>query len=281
MIRESVAWLIVDPIGRSGSFQMAADDLLADSISLRAEDAVLRFYTWDPPAVSLGFHQPIESIDTNSCSQLGWQIVRRPTGGRALLHAGDLCYSIVLAASDDPISRLHALYETVADAFVHSLRYIGIEAVTGSVRINDSRSNLRGTRLCLNSHVRGEVMVDGKKIIGSAQRIYRASILQHGSILLDGDPGAISKVIKGDDRVRNRLSGILRQQACSLAEITDKDFDPSELIQIFTHNICNRLKLDTFTSSWTDNELTQIKARQAQFSLTGESVVSRGLHFVS
>ncbi len=164
---------------RDGAANMARDrDLLA--AHRPGDDPVLRIYRWSPPAVTIGYNQRFEDFDADGARARGWDVVRRPTGGRAILHADELTYAVV-GSSPGPVfgDTLHAVYMTINRALVAFLAGLGVAA---EISDGESREDARGL-VCFKSAGRYEIAVQGRKIIGSAQRRTAGCFLQHGSIL--------------------------------------------------------------------------------------------------
>ncbi len=191
-------WSLIDDKAFSGAVNMAVDEYLL----FRAENGhvppVLRLYTFSPPAVTIGFHQdPGRIVDMGSLARDGIDLVRRITGGRALLHAGELTYSVT-APLGPPFfpGGLQKTFLDISRAIVDALKNIGVDA-----GISDGRSFSQGeghSSPCLVSTSRHEVSVKGRKIMGSAQRRTASAFLQHGSILLRPASEGIVDYLKGD-----------------------------------------------------------------------------------
>jgi lipoate-protein ligase A len=161
----------------------------------------LRFYTWDPPTVSIGRFQDMRAaVNAEACKELNIDIVRRITGGRAVLHRKELTYSIT-ARSDDPLFPADVLgtYRVLASGLVAGLRNLGLAAeMVSRTKKNASLVEKRAKdAACFSSPSWYEVLVNERKIVGSAQRRQKGAFLQHGSILLDYDPVLEAKVIRG------------------------------------------------------------------------------------
>ena len=176
-------WRLIPPIEASGSVQMAVDCWLLDQHRRGLQSSVLRFYTWSPPAISLGYHQ---RHWPDHWRQLTWQgraidIVRRPTGGRAVLHQGDLTYAIITSklAGD----RTEA-YKTLCQFLIEGWGSLGVRLFYGEA----GRSYIDNLNCFKTATVADLVTVNGSKLIGSAQLRRDNAILQHGSICLDPDP---------------------------------------------------------------------------------------------
>ncbi|GAB4372035.1 MAG: hypothetical protein Kow0042_15120 [Calditrichia bacterium] len=165
-----------------GAFNMSVDHRLARTYGILLDKPLLRFFTWDPYCISLGFHQNPEDVDRELCEQEGIDLVRRPTGGRAILHAEELTYSVVYPFGNLDVS---GFYRLIHLPFVKALQNWGIPA-----EFQPSQADFRkfyrteNSALCFATSAKYEVEIEGRKLIGSAQRVYEHSILQHGSVLL-------------------------------------------------------------------------------------------------
>jgi lipoate-protein ligase A len=180
---------------------MAVDEELLARAQAGERVPVLRFYGWNPPAVSLGRFQKIEeAVNIGACKRRGFDIVRRITGGRAVLHLHELTYSII-ARVDDPLfpPDVHGTYKVIAEGLLAGLRNLGINAEMVSRTNRHAHLVTKNAKdpSCFSSPSWYEIVVDGKKIIGSAQRRLSNAFLQHGSILIDYDPTLEAEVIPG------------------------------------------------------------------------------------
>ncbi|MBU8870262.1 MAG: hypothetical protein KOO60_05220 [Gemmatimonadales bacterium] len=164
---------------RTGALNMQRDSgLLAGHAP--GDDTVLRIYRWNPSAISIGYNQDFSNFDEKAAAAAGLELVRRPTGGRAILHAQELTYSIV-GTSPGPLfgDSLHSSYELINRALLQFLESLGIRA---DISEGESRQDTRSL-VCFKSAGRHEIRVGGRKLIGSAQRRTGGVFLQHGSIL--------------------------------------------------------------------------------------------------
>ena len=146
---------------------------------------VLRLYRWDPPCLSLGFAQGVEAADRAFCAARGIDVVRRPTGGRAVLHHLEQTYCVCAPLGAGPFSHdLQAAYRTICGALVAGLRGLGVPAeLSGSPEGGMIRPT--ETVPCFVGPASGEVVVSGRKLLGSAARRVGDTILQHGALLED------------------------------------------------------------------------------------------------
>ncbi|MBI3825329.1 MAG: lipoate--protein ligase family protein [Candidatus Rokubacteria bacterium] len=167
---------------------MAIDEALWRGRCRGTAPATLRFFAWEPPTVSLGYGQALDgAVSQTACRDLGVGLVRRPTGGSAIYHDGperELTYSVVASNPDLGIGRdLLASYRWIAAALVRGLRALGAEAEM----IAAPRHAGAAPAFCFARTGRYEIEIDGRKIVGSAQRRQGQTFLQHGSVLLGVD----------------------------------------------------------------------------------------------
>ncbi|MCD6595724.1 lipoate--protein ligase family protein [bacterium] len=174
-------WLIIIDPAISGKQNMDRDRALLEwAYSDDKAKPVLRFFMWNPPAISIGFMQPMKQIDDAKCRENGIDIVRRPTGGKAIYHHTEFTYSVTLPPKH-PMASLSVLetYNELSRALAFGLRNLEIPAklAKGSAKIGGANPS------CFSSASRYELMVDGKKLVGSAQRRKHRAVLQQGSII--------------------------------------------------------------------------------------------------
>ncbi|MGA2298667.1 MAG: hypothetical protein ABSG15_14060 [FCB group bacterium] len=147
---------------------------------------MFRFYGWKPWAVSLGANQKEDDIDKNKCNELGFSLVRRPTGGRAVLHANELTYSVVLKMPDD--KTVHDVYREIHLILLGGLKKLGctgLEFVQSQKDLGNFYKQSGMSVSCFASSAKYEISWNNRKVIGSAQRLFGKTLLQHGSILLE------------------------------------------------------------------------------------------------
>jgi lipoate-protein ligase A len=194
-------WRFIDSGPNIGAYNMAVDEELLARAQAGEKIPVLRFYSWDPSAVSIGRFQKIEeAVNAEACKLRGIDIVRRITGGRAVLHSRELTYSII-ARADDPLFPTNVLgtYKVIAAGLLQGLKDLGIPAEMVSRASRNAvlvKKKIKDPA-CFSSPSWYEIVVNDKKIIGSAQRRLSGAFLQHGSILLEHDTALESEVIPG------------------------------------------------------------------------------------
>lgn len=219
--------LIVDEQPRRGAANMALDQTLAEACAAGESAPTLRFYRWHPPAVSLGRHQPIDDIDAEAVAARGYEIVRRPTGGRAILHTDELTYSVA-APADEPrvLGSVMDAYLRLSNALLLGLRELGLEAdkAAGSVRAGPDVS-----AACFEVPSAYEITARGRKLIGSAQSRRAGYVLQHGSLPLVGNIVRLVDVLALEPAEAKRLRAELVARAGTLAEALGLPEDAPEL----------------------------------------------------
>jgi lipoyl(octanoyl) transferase len=185
-----------------GVTNMAVDAALLESVRAGASP-VLRFYRWTPACLSLGRNQPARGrYDIASAARRGIDVVRRPTGGQAVLHDDELTYAVIAPVS--AIGRPRAAYAAINRALVAGLRRVGVRATLAGAGLSPGVGR-RGDpgvaagrdwdAACFRRAERGEVAVEGAKLIGSAQRMEARTILQHGSILVGGSQAVAEELL--------------------------------------------------------------------------------------
>jgi len=180
----SDGWRLLVDAPAGGSWNMAVDEVLLEGVAAGTTRPTLRFYEWTPPCLSLGYFQPIDVVDVDGCRALGVEVVRRPTGGRAILHDRELTYSVALPASvlghDGGVL---PSYYRLSLALQDGLQRLGV----GSTLAPESAgggSPVHGP-VCFDRPSAYEILLQGRKLVGSAQMRRGGGILQHGSILIE------------------------------------------------------------------------------------------------
>jgi len=175
---------------------MARDRQLLDQLVRGQRPATLRFYSWSPACISLGLGQREEILDLDAVRRAGLDVVRRPTGGQALLHDRELTYSVVASLQDPAVGgTLMRSYHAISEALLAGLREIGIN---GEGAPCEPRPALGLTPVCFASASAEEVLVGGRKLLASAQWRTRGAFLQHGSLLLEDRQGELAGLMRDE-----------------------------------------------------------------------------------
>ena len=192
-------WHLLLDAALDGAANMNRDTLLLRRAQAQPDVLpALRFFQWQPPAVSIGYAQPLMQIDDDKCAALGIPVVRRPTGGRAIYHHSEFTYSVTIPPWH-PLARLRVLetYNKISMALKFGLRNIGINAKLsrGDARLGGKNPS------CFSSTARYELAVGGKKLVGSAQRRSHGAILQQGSIIAGPEYMLIAELVSRDGEI--------------------------------------------------------------------------------
>jgi lipoyl(octanoyl) transferase len=229
-------WQFRDTGYRTGAKNMKYDEHLAQSLQTADEPFVVRVYGWKPPAISLGWHQNKEEIDFEKCLREGIDVVRRPTGGRGILHSDEVTYSVTMVASQKSVL---SVYQHISEALVRGLRELGADvALEKSQPHFPSLYRTPSAVACFASVARYEIHIGGRKLVGSAQRRFARAdgqevVLQHGSILLGGDHLRMIDFLSGvTDDQRDQLTLELRQNTVDLSSALGRTVRFEEVVPI-------------------------------------------------
>lgn len=210
-------WRVIIHRPADGPANMAIDEAITESVRDRLTPPTLRFYAWEPPCLSLGYAQPVSDIDLERLGVRGWGLVRRLTGGRAILHTDEVTYSVAVP-EDDP---------RVAGGIVESYRRLSqglaagleeLEVQTHSEKASGDAHHFKGP-ICFEVPSDYEITAREKKLLGSAQSRRDGVVLQHGSLPLRGDLTRICDVLAFDDEAdREAARQRVRERAITLAD---------------------------------------------------------------
>jgi len=219
-------WRLLDTGYADGATNMAIDEAILLAVAEGQAPPTLRFYGWRPPCLSIGYSQSLEDeVDIGECRAAGVDIVRRPTGGKAILHAEELTYSVILPA-DHPLAQGTVLdsYRRLSYGLIRGLEILGVEAWQAGP--------MKGTgytsAACFEVPTDYEVKWRDKKIIGSAQLRRKGGLLQHGSIPLGGDVAAIVRFLLLTPAQKEKLMERLRCRAATLEEALGRSVSLTE-----------------------------------------------------
>ena len=221
--RDPQTWRVMYMPVASGPKNMAIDEAILASVAEGLQPPTLRFYGWDPACLSLGYGQRSRDADFDALAQRGWQPVRRPTGGRAILHTDELTYAVVSRLDNDRLSGgVLETYRQIAAALVHGLELLATPVITRAVHELPAGANETGP-VCFEVPSNWEITVDNKKLVGSAQKRTSRALLQHGTIPLKGDLGRITDVLTyASEAERHGARSSLLAHACTLAQATGR-----------------------------------------------------------
>lgn len=235
-------WRLIVDGAADGPTNMAIDEAIAQAVAQGIAPPTLRFYMWEPPCVSLGRHQRLSDIDLDMCAARGYDVVRRPTGGRAILHTDELTYSVA-APDDDPrvAGGVMDAYHRLSLGLVAGLRLLGIPAdeAPGTNRIGPNAS-----AACFEVPSAYEICVSGHKLMGSAQYRTGRVVLQHGTLPLWGDlTRVVDCLALPDESTRARLREALRERALTVELALGRSVSFAEAAQAMAEGFAQALNL--------------------------------------
>ena len=222
----SRGWICIDDGPNSGKFNMNFDLALVDRF-IEDKTPFLRFYSWKPYCISIGRNQAEKDINITKAAGDGIDVVRRPTGGKAVLHAEELTYSVVMGTYGLSVRET---YNIISEALASGLRRIsrGLELSRSSA---DFRKlfNDPSTIPCFSTSAVFEVEWQGKKLVGSAQHRFGEVLLQHGSILIGDFHKKIVDYMNCSEETRSRSIAHINAHTVSLSEIAGEKIDTEEV----------------------------------------------------
>lgn len=239
---------------------MAVDEAILGGVAEDASLPTLRFYAWMPPCVSLGRSQSAMELDLKACRVAGIDCVRRPTGGRAILHRDELTYSICMPLHD-PRSAGDILesYRRISDGLAEGLRSLGL--VVECARPGGERSS---SAACFDAPADHEITIGGRKMVGSAQFRARGALLQHGSLPLFGDVAGIVDLLAITIEARGALRARLRATALTLEQAAQKRVSYEDAKTALCGGIARALNIQLSEGALSSAELRTAQALSRQ-----------------
>jgi len=248
-------------------FNMAVDETLLSSVQ-NGSPPILRVYEWNPPGVSMGYFQAVnKTVDRDKCLRKGMKLVRRITGGRAVLHNEELTYSFSGSCKIFPElgDNIFETYKQISKALLSSLSILGIEAQWikpsgGKINTDDPAhkkenkpyANPFFSLPCFSSFSRYEISYQGRKLVGSAQRRFREIFLQHGSILLKKGELDLADFLPANSFIKGAK---LLENSTSIEEIKGKKIERKEIIRALKRGFSEAFQKNLEEDSLTEDEL--------------------------
>ncbi len=234
---------VLDSGFNSGKVNMELDIQLAELCN--PNEIVLRFYRWKPYCISLGANQNINEINVEKAKEDGIDIVFRPTGGRAILHAEELTYSVIYPIDSNISSR--NVYHDISSALLKGLmRY---NSLLSAAELETMQPNFQNfykeqiSALCFAVPAKSEIKYRGKKLVGSAQKRMQNSILQHGSILCGDYHLKLADYLQLSNEKKLMIKEELESKTTNLFAILNETIDYSRLIKSLTDGFIEQFEL--------------------------------------
>ncbi|RNB79230.1 lipoate--protein ligase family protein [Brevibacillus fluminis] len=254
---EQWRYVLTEPM--SPAMNMAVDEAILVAHSEGKVPPTVRFYTWDPATLSIGYFQKAEkeiNFDAVKANNLGF--VRRATGGRAVLHDAELTYSVIVSEDHPKMpSSVTEAYKIISLGLLHGFQQLGLKAEMVWLASEEEKEKYSspGSSACFDSPSWYELVVEGKKVAGSAQTRQKGVILQHGSILIDMDVDLLFSLLNfPSDRVRERMMESFRQKAVTINEVSGRHISLAEAIEAFHIGFATGLGVQLVTEPLTREE---------------------------
>jgi lipoyl(octanoyl) transferase len=227
-----------------GAWNMALDEAILEAVGRGESPPTLRLFAWSPPCLSIGYSQPVADVDSDAVDRYCWHLVRRPTGGRAILHTDELTYSVIAPLHEPRVAgSVLESYRRLSVALVESLRMLGISVQANKEYPTTVKTNSGGP-VCFDVPSNYEITVDGKKLIGSAQARRMGGVLQHGSLPLGGD---LTRITLGlaykEEAARRAAASRLLERATTVEMILKRTPDWKAAADFFVDGFSRALNL--------------------------------------
>lgn len=241
-------WRYIPYSVQTGAENMAIDEaILLNMAHEKNPQPVLRFYGWKPATLSLGYAQSfVKEVQEEECLKAGVDVVRRPTGGRAVLHQYELTYSVIAPEEDDQVNgTIIESYLKLSQALLKGFQAVGIPAEM----VAHSSVGQESSAACFDAPSWYELVIDGKKLVGSAQVRKEGILLQHGSIPLHFESELLFSLLKFPKmEIRQRLLSRFKQKACALDEVWSRPVTREELEREIVIGFEETLKIEFMSS---------------------------------
>jgi lipoate-protein ligase A len=213
-------WRLIHSPLSDGATNMAIDEAILLGIAEGSTPPTLRFFHWSPPCLSLGYAQPGADVDRSRLEALGWDLVRRPTGGRAILHTDELTYSVAAPVGEPRmLGGILESYRRLSTGLMAGLIGLGVRAeAEAKPQKPEGMSEVEWAAVCFEVPSHYEITAGGKKLLGSAQVRRRGAVLQHGSLPLHGDIARICDGLRfASEEQRATAKARVRSRATTVA----------------------------------------------------------------
>jgi lipoate-protein ligase A len=251
--------LIVDRDARTGAENMALDEAIMEMVAAGGSPPTLRFYQWAPPCLSLGKRQPLDGVDLTACRADGVDVVRRATGGWAILHTDELTYSVTLQPDDPRVGgAILDTYRTLSQGLIAGLWLLGADVEMNPVIPGGAQNT---SAACFEAPSAYEITVGRRKLIGSAQTRPAGKVLQHGSLPLYGDIGRVARYLTfASEDERRALETHLRERATTLSDTLGRPVTFAEAAQAMAHGFAEALNVELAPGEPTADEVATAQA---------------------
>ncbi|EJG0124960.1 lipoate--protein ligase family protein [Staphylococcus pseudintermedius] len=263
-------WYFMNTGSHHPYYNMALDEALLNFVSRGEIDPVVRFYTWNPPTLSIGYFQRLsKEIDIEKVKEKGYGLVRRQTGGRGVLHDKELTYSVIVPeAHPDMPQTVTEAYRVISGGLLEGFKSLGFDAHFAVPRSKEEREKLKQPRssVCFDAPSWYELVVEGKKIAGSAQTRQKGVILQHGSILQDVDiDDLFDMFIFKNERLKAKMKEAFVEKAVAINDLSNETITLAQMEVAFKEGFKKALDIEFKPLELTVAQQDEVKALEEKY----------------
>lgn len=263
-------WNFINTGSKNPYYNMAMDEALLNFVSRGEIDPVIRFYTWNPATLSIGYFQRLQKeIDIDKVKEKGYGLVRRQTGGRGVLHDKELTYSVIVPESHPNMpSTVTEAYKIISQGLLEGFKNLGFETYFAIPRSKEERDKLKQPRssVCFDAPSWYELVVEGRKIAGSAQTRQKGVILQHGSILQDIDiDDLFDMFIFKNERLKAKMKENFVQKAVAINDILNQHITLNEMENAFKSGFKKGLNIDFKPLELTEKQKEEVQELEEKY----------------
>lgn len=261
---EKRTWHYINSGKCKGSFNMALDEALLEWHSKGEIGPVLRFYEWAPATLSIGYFQSVsKEIEMTQLHKHGLDIVRRPTGGRGVLHEEELTYSVIVGEDYPNMPEtVTEAYRVISGGLLEGFKNLGLDAYFSIPNSDEEQQNLKKPKsaVCFDAPSWYELVVEGKKVAGSAQTRQKGVILQHGAILLSLDEEKLISLFKyKSEEIREKMRIGLREKAVAIDRLSERQVSSEEAARAFSKGFEKALNIQLEPYELSEAQLAYVK----------------------
>lgn len=263
-------WNFINTGSHDPYYNMAMDEALLNFVSRGEIDPVVRFYTWNPATLSVGYFQRLKKeIDIDKVNEKGIGLVRRQTGGRGVLHDKELTYSVIVSEEHPNMpSTVTEAYRVISEGLLEGFKLLGFEAYFAIPRSKEEREKLKQPRsaVCFDAPSWYELVVEGRKIAGSAQTRQKGVILQHGSLLQDVNVDELFDMfIFKNDRLKDKMKKAFVDKAVAINDISDRHISIEEMEKAFEEGFKKGLNIEFKPLTLSDEQIKEVKELEEKY----------------
>jgi lipoyl(octanoyl) transferase len=249
-------WRLLFTEPTDGPMNMAIDEAILHGVASGDSPPTLRFFDWQPPCLSLGYAQPLTDVDFDRLHERGWDIVRRPTGGKAILHTDELTYSVITPQTDPRVAGgIVESYRRLSEGLTRGLTHLGLISQSDKKAENSNRADNKENPVCFEVPSNYEITVIGKKLVGSAQARKQGIVLQHGTLPLTGDLRRICDALAFDnEEAREEAKERVIARAITLGDALGQTVTWQAAANAMKHGFREALNLQFSTGELSETE---------------------------